>query len=117
MGLQRGSNAVGKERKTMREEDGTCPSLGTTASLLPDEAENILDKEKKMDGGDETQDDSWVLSEVDPFVLALRRALLRDRPADLSAYVTEFAADWCHVRKPNGEFRLERGRVVTALSP
>lgn len=89
----------------MREGDGRCSSLGTTASLLSDEAENIWGKDKKMDGSDETQDDPWVLSEVDPFVLALRRALLRDRPSDLSAYVAEFAVNWCKVQKPNGEFR------------
>lgn len=99
-------------------EDDTCQSLGTTASLLPNGAENMMDKEKKTrDDGDETQGDPWVLSEVDPFVLALRRALLRDRPADLSAYVAEFAADWCQDRKLNGEIRLETGKMVNNLSP
>lgn len=35
----------------------------------------------------------WVASQVDPFMSALRQALLRDRPGDVSAYASAFAAD------------------------
>lgn len=38
--------------------------------------------------------DAWVVSQVDPFLSALRQVLLRDRPADIPAAASAFSADW-----------------------
>lgn len=45
-------------------------------------------------GGKASEVDRWVYSEVDPFLSAVRRGLLRDRPVDISAYVSNFCSDW-----------------------
>lgn len=43
--------------------------------------------------------DPWVASQVDPFMSSLREALLRDRPANVPAYVFAFSADREHQRE------------------
>ncbi len=43
--------------------------------------------------------DPWVVSEVDPFLTALRQTLLRDRPADVPAAASAFSADWQRNKK------------------
>ncbi|CAM9619568.1 unnamed protein product, partial [Ectocarpus sp. 13 AM-2016] len=49
-------------------------------------------------GGGSTAETShannWAATHVDPFISTLRRDLLRDRPADVPAYVSAFSTHW-----------------------
>lgn len=78
-------------------------SIPTDDQALPREGGKLppdvsLGKEGGRGGGvdgavDGVVVDPWVASQVDPFMSSLREALLRDRPPDVPAYVSDFSAD------------------------
>lgn len=47
------------------------------------------DENSEVDGANE-----WVASEVDPFLSAMREAILRERPVDVPAFASNFATRW-----------------------
>lgn len=80
--LERGQCVVGVASS------GASVAAATAATQPPAEAAS------EGSGSDVFMVDRWVSSEVDPFLSAVRRGLLRDRPADISAYVSKFCNGW-----------------------
>lgn len=70
---------------------GATPTITTTATTTAAIA-TITGSGGGGGGADGVE--PWVASQVDPFMSALRLALLRDRPKDVPAYASMFSANW-----------------------